>query len=205
MKRAIVEIDRGACTGCGLCAEVCEGGAIGMVDGKAALLDDDYCEGLGNCLPTCPAGAIHITVFHPDREGAPRNDPDNGEGEQLGLRHWPVQLALVSPHAPFLQNAHLLVVADCVAYAYAGIHKDFMRSRVTLFGCPKLDDRDYAARLTDILSRNEIKSVTVLRMEVACCAGIVNAVTKAMQNSGKVIPWQAHTISCEGDLADSIP
>jgi len=116
------------------------------------------------------------------------------------LRQWPVQIKLVSPNAPYFDGAHILVAADCTAYAYANIHQDFMKGKITLIGCPKLDSVDYSEKLTEILKNNDVKSITVLRMEVPCCTGIVNAVKTALLNSGKMIPWNYHVVSSEGKL-----
>ncbi len=119
---------------------------------------------------------------------------------QLG--NWPVQIKLVNAQAPYLQNAALLIAADCTAFAFADIHRRFMRNKVTLIGCPKLDEGDYAEKLTAILQANDIKSITVLRMEVPCCAGIATATQRALQASGKMIPWQVVTISTDGEILD---
>ena len=158
MIRKIIQIDTEKCNGCGLCAKACHEGAIGMVDGKAKLLRDDYCDGLGDCLPACPVKAISFTV----REAAAYDEAavlaKKGKGSQL--QQWPVQIRLVPVEAPFFQGADLLVAADCTAYAYAEFHKEFIRGRVTLVGCPKLDSVDYAEKLTEILRNNEIRSVT---------------------------------------------
>jgi len=118
------------------------------------------------------------------------------------LHQWPVQIQLAPVNAPYFKNANLLVAADCTAYAYANIHKDFMRNKITIIGCPKLDNTNYAYKLTDILKANDIKSITVLRMEVPCCGGIVLAVKQALVNSGKMIPWNVVTISTDGNVLD---
>lgn len=198
MIRKIIQIDTEKCNGCGLCAKACHEGAIGMVDGKAKLLRDDYCDGLGDCLPACPVNAISFTV----REAATYDEAavlaKKGKGSQL--QQWPVQIRLVPVEAPFFQGADLLVAADCTAYAYAEFHKEFIRGRVTLVGCPKLDSVDYAEKLTEILRNNEIRSVTVVRMEVPCCGGMENAVKRALQASGKLLPWQVVTISTDGKI-----
>lgn len=198
MIRKIIQIDTEKCNGCGLCAKACHEGAIGMVDGKAKLLRDDYCDGLGDCLPACPVNAISFTV----REAAAYDEAavlaKKGKGSQL--QQWPVQIRLVPVEAPFFQGADLLVAADCTAYAYAEFHKEFIRGRVTLVGCPKLDSVDYAEKLTEILRNNEIRSVTVVRMEVPCCGGMENAVKRALQTSGKLLPWQVVTISTDGKI-----
>lgn len=198
MIRKIIQIDTEKCNGCGLCAKACHEGAIGMVDGKAKLLRDDYCDGLGDCLPACPVNAISFTV----REAAAYDEAavltKKGKGSQL--QQWPVQIRLVPVEAPFFQGADLLVAADCTAYAYAEFHKDFIRGRVTLVGCPKLDSVDYAEKLTEIFRNNEIRSVTVVRMEVPCCGGMENAVKRALHDSGKFLPWQVVTISTDGKI-----
>lgn len=198
MIRKIIQIDTEKCNGCGLCAKACHEGAIGMVDGKAKLLRDDYCDGLGDCLPACPVNAISFTV----REAAAYDEAavlaKKGKGSQL--QQWPVQIRLVPVEAPFFQGTDLLVAADCTAYAYAEFHKEFIRERVTLVGCPKLDSVDYAEKLTEILRNNEIRSVTVVRMEVPCCGGMENAVKRALQASGKLLPWQVVTISTDGKI-----
>lgn len=198
MIRKIIQIDTEKCNGCGLCAKACHEGAIGMVDGKAKLLRDDYCDGLGDCLPACPVNAISFTV----REAAAYDEAavlaKKGKGSQL--QQWPVQIRLVPVEAPFFQGTDLLVAADCTAYAYAEFHKEFIRGRVTLVGCPKLDSVDYAEKITEILRNNEIRSVTVVRMEVPCCGGMENAVKRALQASGKLLPWQVVTISTDGKI-----
>jgi ferredoxin len=203
MKRKIIEIDEGKCNGCGLCAEACHEGAIGIVDGKAKLLRDDYCDGLGNCLPVCPTGAIAFV----EREAAAYNEEEvkkkevkkNGESE---LRQWPVQIKLVPVGAPYFDGANLLVAADCAAYARAGFHGEYMRGRITLIGCPKLDGVDYSEKLTEILANNDIKSLTVVRMEVPCCGGIEQAAVTALKNSGKFIPWQVVTLTTDGNVKE---
>lgn len=118
------------------------------------------------------------------------------------LMQWPVQIKLVPINAPYFENANLLIAADCTAYAYGNFHREFMKNKITLIGCPKLDEGDYSEKLTQIIAQNNIKSVTVIRMEVPCCGGIENAVKKALQNSGKFIPWQVVTISTDGKILD---
>lgn len=240
MKRKIIQIDENKCNGCGACAAACHEGAIGMVDGKAKLLRDDYCDGLGDCLPTCPTNAITFV----EREAAaydeaavranqaakaaatPTGDklpcgcpgtqskriarealadaaPARSEAYEVSqLSQWPVQIKLVPVNAPYFDGAKLLIAADCTAYAYAGFHQRFIRGHVTLVGCPKLDSVDYSEKLTEILKSNDIKSVTVVRMEVPCCGGLEQAAKTALQASGKFIPWQVVTISTDGRILD---
>lgn len=207
MIRRIIEIDEDKCNGCGACAAACHEGAIGMVDGKAKLLRDDYCDGLGDCLPTCPTGAIRFM----EREAAAYDEQAVLENQKKAapaviqpsqLAQWPCQIKLVPVNAPYFQGAKLLIAADCTAYAYANVHQEFMRGKVTIIGCPKLDDVDYSEKLTQILENNDIKSVTILRMEVPCCGGLEMAAKKALKESGKFIPWQVVTISIDGKILD---
>lgn len=199
MIRKIIHIDEEKCNGCGLCAAACHEGAIGMAGGKAKLLRDDYCDGLGDCLPTCPTGAISFV----EREAAAYDkEAVEANMRKMGLMQWPVQIKLVPINEPYFENANLLIAADCTAYAYGNFHREFMKNKITLIGCPKLDEGDYSEKLTQIIAQNNIKSVTVIRMEVPCCGGIENAVKKALQNSGKFIPWQVVTISTDGKILD---
>lgn len=212
MIRKIIHIDEEQCNGCGLCAKACHEGAIGMVDGKAKLLRDDYCDGLGDCLPTCPTGAITFV----EREAAAYDDAAVKENQKKKmqakggspvsdmmdsqLRQWPVQIKLAPVHAPYFQDANLLIAADCTAYAYGNFHQEFMHGNITLIGCPKLDEGDYSEKLTEIIRNNDIKSVTIVRMEVPCCGGIEHAAVTALKNSGKFLPWQVVTISTDGRI-----
>ncbi|EGT5419807.1 4Fe-4S binding protein [Clostridioides difficile] len=238
MMRKIIKIDEGKCNGCGLCVEACHEEAIGMVNGKAKLLRDDYCDGLGDCLPTCPTNAISFEYREAaeydeaavkanmeakkaqkktlacgcpgsqsksiNREVSNSTSISNDIVEIKGsqLNQWPVQIKLVPTNASYLKNASLLIAADCTAYAYGNFHNKFMKNKVTLIGCPKLDEVDYAEKLTEILKENDIKNIVVTRMEVPCCGGIVNAVKTALQNSGKMIPWQIVTISVDVKIVD---
>ena len=198
MIRKIIQIDESKCNGCGACALACHEGAIGMVNGKARLLRDDYCDGLGDCLPACPAGAITFT----EREAAPYNE--NAAAKARGcLSQWPVQIKLVPVNAPFFEGANLLLAADCTAYACRDFHERFMRNRVTLIGCPKLDEGDYREKLTAIIRENNIQSLTVARMEVPCCGGLEFAAKEALKASGKWIPCQVAVISTDGKIIHS--
>ena len=195
MVRRIIRIDTEKCNGCGLCARACHEGAIGIRDGKAVLLRDDYCDGLGDCLPACPMEAIAFV----EREAA-AYDEAAVQAAKTKLSQWPVQMKLVPIKAPWLDGADLLIAADCTAYAYANFHKDFMENRVTLVGCPKLDSVDYSIKLTEILKNNDVRSITVVRMEVPCCGGLEFAVRNALRQSGKILPCRTVTLSVSGQI-----
>ena len=195
MIRKIIHIDEEKCNGCGACAAACHESAIGMVDGKAKLLRDDYCDGLGDCLPACPTGAITFV----EREAA-AYDEAAVIRNQRPLQQWPVQIKLVPTSAPYFDGAKLLIAADCTAYAYASFHEDFKNEKIVLVGCPKLDSVDYSEKLEEIIRSNNITEVTIVRMEVPCCGGLEMAAKRALQNSGKFIPWQVATISVDGKI-----
>ena len=197
MIRRIIQIDEEKCNGCGACAAACHESAIGMVDGKAKLLRDDYCDGLGDCLPACPTGAITFV----EREAA-AYDEAAVIRNQRSLQQWPVQIKLVPTSAPYFDGAKLLIAADCTAYAYASFHEDFKNEKIVLVGCPKLDSVDYSEKLEEIIRSNNITEVTIVRMEVPCCGGLEQAAIKALKNSGKFIPWQVVTISIDGKILD---
>lgn len=208
MLRRMIHIDEELCDGCGACAAACHEGAIRMVDGKARLIREDYCDGLGDCLPACPAGAIRME----EREAAAYNAAEarreagpfgHGAAEVIlpsWLRQWPVQLRLAPVSAAFYNGADLLIAADCSAYACGDFHGHFMRNRVTLIGCPKLDGVDYAEKLGQILACNAVKSVTVVRMEVPCCGGLENAARRAIHSSGKDLPLEVSVLSTDGRI-----
>ena len=240
MIRRIIEIDQEKCNGCGLCAAACHEGAIGMVEGKATLLRDDYCDGLGDCLPACPTGAITFV----EREAAAYDEeavkaaqlakkaaalknsapvtrsgcsgsmaqslspesapaaPAPSDGRNSRLTQWPVQIKLLPVQAPFYDGAKLLIAADCTAFSRADFHQRFMKGRITVIGCPKLDDGDYTEKLTEIIRLNDIREVTIVRMEVPCCGGIQRAAETALRESGKFIPWQVVTIGRDGRILD---
>lgn len=197
MIRRIIKINEELCNGCGACAAACHEDAIGMVDGKARLLKDDYCDGLGDCLPTCPTGAITFE----EREAAAYDEAAVKARMDSQLSQWPVQIKLVPVQAPYFKDARLLVAADCTAFAYGSFHNDFIAGRVTLIGCPKLDMVDYAEKLTEIIRLNDIKDVTIIRMEVPCCGGLEMAVKNALMASGKFIPWSVVTVRTDGTLS----
>ena len=230
MIRKIIKIDEEKCHGCGACASACHEGAIDMVDGKAKLTRENYCDGLGDCLPTCPTGAIRfvereaeayneaavLAAKEKKQEKLPCGCPGTAAKalhrqeapvaacgpQESQLRQWPVQIKLVPVNAPWFDGAKLLIAADCTAYAYANFHQDFIKGRIALVGCPKLDTVDYADKLTAILKNNDIRSVAVVRMEVPCCGGIENAVKRALRDSGKCVPWSVTTLSTDGRILD---
>ena len=204
MIRKIIKIEEEKCNGCGACAEACHEGAIEMIDGKARLTREDYCDGLGDCLPECPCGAISFE----QREAPAYNEEAVLAAKQKKLMsvakshlgQWPCQIKLVPAHAPYFQGTDLLIAADCTAYAYAGIHNDYMKGRITLIGCPKLDAVDYSEKLMEIIKNHDIKSITDIRMEVPCCGGMEAAVKKALLGSGKEILLQVVTVSVQGEI-----
>lgn len=230
MIRKIIKIDEEKCNGCGACASACHEDAIDIIDGKAKLMRENYCDGLGDCLPACPANAISFEEREApayDEEavrkaklekqadklfcGCPgthsrsinrevNSDKNIAVNVASELSQWPVQIKLVPVNAPYFNGADLLIAADCTAYAYGNFHNEFIRNRVTLIGCPKLDEGDYADKLGDIIKNNDIRSVTVVRMEVPCCGGIENAAKKALHGSGKFIPWRVITIATDGRI-----
>ena len=200
-----ISIDEEKCNGCGLCASACHERAIGMVEGKAKLLRDDYCDGLGDCLPACPTGAITFV----EREAAAYNEAavlaakkeKASDVKVTGqLRNFPVQIKLAPINAPWFDGADLLIAADCTAYAYGNFHTDFIKDKVLLIACPKLDAVDYSQKLAQIFENNNIRSVTVARMTVPCCGGLPFAVTKALECSGKKIALNVVTISPDGKI-----
>lgn len=224
MLRKIIKIDQTKCNGCGACASACHEGAIEMVNGKAQLTREDYCDGFGDCLPACPVDAITFEM----REAPAYNEEavlaskakksfvcPGSRVKAINkkevscepiikcvseLTSWPVQIKLVPVNAPYFNGAKLLVAADCTAFAYASIHQDFIKDHVTLIGCPKLDNIDYAEKLTQIIKNNDIVNISVLRMEVPCCGGLENAVKRALKESGKVIPWSVTIVTTDGSL-----
>jgi len=231
MVRKIIKINESRCNGCGACAAACHEGAIEMINGMAKLTREDYCDGLGDCLPACPVDAISfeereapaydelaVKMAQQKKAGTTRYkgclgtmartvNRDNIPVRKAftvpsQLQQWPCQIKLVPVNAPYFNNANLLIAADCTAFAYGNFHQDFMRNHITLIGCPKLDMGDHAEKLARIIAENDVKSVKIARMEVPCCGGLENAVKRALQASGKFIPWQVVTITTDGKLLE---
>ena len=208
------------CDGLGACLPECPAGAISVVEREAAAFDEEAVKrhlagteggkekaaGLeAGAAPAplacgCPGTAAKVIAREPAGRESGRSASSGPSCSEL--RQWPCQIKLVPPNAPYFDNAHLLVAADCTAYAYASLHADFMRNKITLIGCPKLDGVNYAGKLAEILRLHEIKSITVLRMEVPCCGGIVNAVKEALAASGKLIPWRVVVIGTDGAIRE---
>ena len=216
MIRRIIEIDREKCNGCGACVRACHEGAIALVDGKAQLIRDDYCDGMGDCLPNCPADAIRFVereALAYDEAAVKANMAKKktsvsvstlkaGSADRHGSRvsNWPVQLKLTPVKSKYFDGAHLLIAADCTAYAYGSFHEDFIDGRTLLIGCSKLDAVDYAEKLGEILYANDVRSVTLVRMQVPCCGGLELAAKRAIAASGKDIPLSVVTVASDGRL-----
>ena len=216
MIRRIIEIDREKCNGCGACVRACHEGAIALVDGKAQLMRDDYCDGMGDCLPNCPTDAIRFVereALAYDEAAVKANMAKKktsvsvstlkaGSADRHGSRvsNWPVQLKLTPVKSKYFDGAHLLIAADCTAYAYGSFHEDFIDGRTLLIGCSKLDAVDYAEKLGDILYANDVRSVTLVRMQVPCCGGLELAAKRAIAASGKDIPLSVVTVASDGRL-----
>ncbi len=206
------------CDGLGDCLPSCPVEAISFEEREAPAYDAEAVEAAkkqkhahheahaghhhdGNLPCGCP-GTNSKRIVHDDC-GANDECHEHEHTNPSRLSQWPVQIKLVPVNAPYFDGANLLVAADCTAYAYGDFHNKFIRNRITLVGCPKLDDVDYTDKLTAIIAENNIKSLTVVRMEVPCCGGLENAAKKALQNSGKFIPWQVVTISTDGKILDN--
>mgnify|MGYP001518690128 CR=1 FL=1 len=228
MIRRIIHIDEEKCNGCGKCVHACHEGAIDLVNGKARLMREHYCDGLGDCLPSCPTGAITFEereapaydeaavkaaqaakpAAHTGcpgsriRQMAAKAPAAAGEPVSGQLTNWPVQIKLAPTAGPTFAGRDLLIAADCTAYTYGDFHRRFLSGRTLLIGCPKLDMVDYSEKLTAIFRGNDIRSVTLLRMEVPCCGGLELAAKKALQQSGKFIPWQGVTVTVDGRLVE---
>lgn len=227
MIRKIIHIDAAACNGCGACVTACHEGAIELVDGKARLTREHYCDGLGDCLPACPTGAITFEEreapaydeaavlaekarkHHHHGGGCPgsramafqRDEAPAPAGEQPSrLRQWPVQIQLAPIHTPYFDGCDLLVAADCTAFAYGAFHEKLLNGKIVLVGCPKLDAVQYEEKLEGIFRANDIRTVTVARMEVPCCGGLERAVRTALERSGKAMACHVVTISTDGRI-----
>lgn len=193
------------CDGLGNCLPVCPTGAISFEErealeyNEAAVLENQRkaAEEKVNPLPCGCPGTKSKKISHTENAAG---EIQNGAKIQSRLNQWPVQIKLVPVHAPYLKGAHLLIAADCTAYAYGNFHNDFIKDKITLIGCPKLDDADYSEKLCEIIKNNDIKSLTIVRMEVPCCGGIEHAAKEALKNSGKFIPWQVVVISTDGEI-----
>ena len=214
-KRKIVNINENLCNGCGSCIPKCSEGALQIVNGKAKIIKEAYCDGLGACLGQCPQGAIIIT----EREAEPFDEnetlqhlknktvPTLSTSIQANLTpqkpQWPVKLNLVPTKAPFFENAHLLLAADCVPVALKNFQLTLMSGKRVIIGCPKFDDaRAYAQKLAEIFKQNNVASVTVAHMEVSCCTGLKWAVNKALELSGKQIPVKEYEVKIGGEIVE---
>jgi NAD-dependent dihydropyrimidine dehydrogenase PreA subunit len=229
--RKIIQIDEEKCNGCGQCITACAEKALALVDGKARLVNEVYCDGLAACIGRCPQDALHIieresqafdeeaTNQHiqeqsakaPAFQGCPgsalrqiergEEEQTAGQRQQPELTHWPVQLALVPPGAKFLNGTDLVLIADCVPFAYANVHADFIRDHSVLVACPKLDDAEaHLEKLTEILKAGDIRSLSVVHMEVPCCSGLAYIAREAMKRSGKDLPFKEITIGIKGQI-----
>ena len=229
-KRRVIWIDQEKCDGCGMCVPSCAEGAIQIVDGKAQLLEDRFCDGLGACLGECPQGALTIETrdadeFEGPAPGAPHPDaPAPAQeafvcpgsrmqqfkreareqvpgAETSALSHWPIKLRLVTPKAPFLKGASLLVAADCASFAAGDFHSRFLEGKAMVCGCPKFDDvPEHVAKLTAILKENDIRELSIVNMEVPCCFGLVQIVRQALEASGKNLPVTICTLGTAGQV-----
>lgn len=226
--RKIIEIDESKCDGCGRCVEACAEGAIEIIDGKAKVIRDSFCDGLGACLGECPQDALHIIEREADpfdeeaamahataRKGAscpsasamvlqPMEIMGSSGKSGSELTNWPIQMRLVNAQAPYFNGARLLLAGDCTAFAFATMHPDLIRGRVTVIGCPKLDDREeYVSKLADILSGNDIKDITIVHMEVPCCSGLRNLIETASKRAGVAAPVRTYIVRRTGELIES--
>lgn len=230
-RRKIIKIDENLCTGCGSCITSCAEGAIELINGKARVVSDRFCDGLGACLKECPAGALTIvereaegfdekaaidhqkksaTAVAPPCQAAISISPRPGgpsafkaaPGDRSQLMSWPIQMRLVPVTAPYLKGARLLIAADCTAFACPSIQEEFLKDRIALIGCPKLDDKkQYVDKLSKILRANEIKDITVLHMEVPCCSNLRKLVSEAIRLSGKSMPVEHFVVAIRGEVS----
>ena len=221
--RKIIEIDRDLCNGCGACTTACDEGALELDDeSKAVLVREIFCDGMGMCLNVCPTGALTIseresdsydveaTRKHvldtrgPESVAAVHADVEAGHGPAPSeLAQWPIQLHLISPHAPYFQGADLLIAADCTAFSRGSFHADLMKGRKMVIACPKLDDTEgYVEKLADLIRVNGPKSLTVAIMTVPCCTGLMRMVQMAVEASGVDIPIKRVLIGLDGEIVD---
>jgi len=220
--RKIIKIDEEKCNGCGLCVPACLEGALQIINGKAMLISEIYCDGLGACIGECPQGAVTIEErmaeeFNEEmvknhlkekelqaqvHASTQRMSTEIGPSVSLAseLTQWPIQLKLIPPKAPYFQDVNLIIVADCVPFAYANFHQDFLKGKSIVIGCPKLDDAQfYEKKLTELFLQSKIRSVTIINMEVPCCHGLYHITKNAIQRSGKDIPMKQIIISIKGE------
>ncbi|MCE5297076.1 MAG: 4Fe-4S binding protein [Euryarchaeota archaeon] len=233
MKRKIIQIDEALCTGCGNCVTACAEGAIALVDGKARVVSDRFCDGLGACIGECPTNALKIIEREADEfdematkehlskkscddipmHACPGSGPrkfkamsaaPSGENASQ-LSTWPIQIRLVPVKAPYFNGASLLIAADCTAFACGNIQRDFIKDRIVLIGCPKLDDNgEFVQKLAAMFKANDIKDVSLLHMEVPCCRVSKKLVSKAIELSGKQIPLRTYMVMTEGGAVVSM-
>ena len=196
------------CDGLGDCLPVCPTGAISFEERVAAAFDEAAVKANQQRMQqakneealACGCPGTASKSLRRETESTVTPCAEVRSAPESRLMQWPAQIKLVPVQAPYFQGAHLLIAADCSAYAFADFHNEFMKNRVTLIGCPKLDSGDYSEKLTEIIRLNDIQSVTIVRMEVPCCGGLESAAKKALQDSGKFIPWQIVTLSAEGKI-----
>lgn len=202
MIRRIIKIDSERCDGCGLCANVCHEGAIEIIDGKAKLVNEQFCDGYGDCLPSCPNSALSYekrdaAVYQPISSRMAKK-----KQTVTHIKNWPLKLSIIPSQAPYFDNADLLIAGDCTAFAYLDMHKDFINGKIVTIGCPKLE-QDFYEKILEIISLNDVKNITVVRMDVPCCAALEKATHKALVESRKCIPWKIVTINYDGTIVEN--
>jgi len=226
--RLMIQIDEEKCNGCGLCVPGCAEGALQIIDGKAKVVSESYCDGLGACIGECPQGAltlIEVETVPFDEEAAMKAPTSGGCAgseafvysnqqtheentaivpdalRQSELHQWPVKMRLISPQHPALRDSSLLLMADCVGAAYAGLHEDFLKGKAIIQVCPKFEDYEFnVERLTQVFKLNDIKDIAIVHMEVPCCGGLGRIVQVAMAASGKKIPVRTYIIGVRGAI-----